>query len=164
MSSPHTTNASQPVDPTAAPAAPSSSANAPDLLTQLQTALDQFTLQCFSSLRYIHLHHDSAVPENSTYSKMAHEGDKGWIQPDEEEVFKQRQTELARDLVLKVKQIETLIATLPGIGISQEAQEERLKELQARLQEAEKERIEAVKERERARERLESIVVGLRRV
>lgn len=57
-----------------------------------------------------------------------------------------------------------LITSLPGIGISQEAQEERLKELQAKLQAAEKERVEAVEERERARERLESVVGGLRRV
>lgn len=62
--------------------------NAPDLLTQLQTALDQFTLQCFASLRYIHVHHDSAVPENSTYSKMALEADKSWIVPDDQDVFK----------------------------------------------------------------------------
>lgn len=57
-----------------------------------------------------------------------------------------------------------LITSLPGIGISQETQEERLKELQAKLQAAEKERVEAVEERERARERLESVVGGLRRV
>lgn len=73
-------------------------------------------------------------------------------------------SELARDLILKTKQIEVLITSLPGIGVSEDEQQEKLRSLQAQLKEAEEERVRAVDEKEQARERLEAVVVGLRRV
>jgi mediator of RNA polymerase II transcription subunit 21 len=74
-------------------------------------------------------------------------------------------TELAQDLVLKEQQIEAIIATLPGIGSSQEAQEARLRELDVELKKVEAEREKWVVERERLAKRLDGwIVGGVRRV
>ena len=72
--------------------------------------------------------------------------------------------ELSRDLIVKTKQIEVLITSLPGIGVSEEEQKERLRTLEEQLRDAEEERVRAALEREEARERLESVVVKLRRV
>jgi len=73
-------------------------------------------------------------------------------------------SELARDLIVKSKQIEVLITTLPGIGVSEYDQQARLRSLEAQLKEAEEERVKSVQEKEDARVRLESVVVKLRRV
>jgi len=73
-------------------------------------------------------------------------------------------SELARDLVIKSKQIEVLITTLPGIGVSEDDQQARLLSLEAQLKEAEEERVKSVQEKEEARVRLENVVVKLRRV
>jgi mediator of RNA polymerase II transcription subunit 21 len=73
-------------------------------------------------------------------------------------------SELARDLVVKSTQIDLLIWRLPGIGVSEEKQQERLRSLEQQLKEAEEERVKSVEEKERARERLEEVIVNLRRV
>lgn len=78
--------------------------------------------------------------------------------------FTEAKTELARDLVMKTKQIEVLITSLPGIGISEEEQERRLRMLEAQLKEAEKERESAIREKEEARERLNEVLRNIRRV
>lgn len=73
-------------------------------------------------------------------------------------------SELARDLIVKSKQIEFLIQSLPGIGVSEEEQQGRLRNLEQQLKEAEQERVRAIEDKERARERLETVIVKLRRV
>jgi len=71
--------------------------------------------------------------------------------------------ELARDLIFKSKQIEFLITSLPGIGVSEDEQQERLKNLETELKEAEEERCRAVHEREEAAEKLDAVIRRLRR-
>ncbi|KAL9004887.1 MAG: hypothetical protein Q9188_002293, partial [Gyalolechia gomerana] len=58
------------------------------------------------------------------------------------------QKELAADLVLKVKEIEELVGTLPGLDKNEEAQRKRIRELDTELKLAEEERRRAVGERE----------------
>ncbi|PWW73159.1 hypothetical protein C7212DRAFT_284989 [Tuber magnatum] len=110
-----------------------------DRLSQLQDAIDQMATQFFSALRYIGTHHD-AVP-----------------------VGNEAKVELARDLIFKSKQIEFLITSLPGIGVSEDEQQERLKSLETELKEAEEERCRAVQEREEAAEKLDAVIRRLRR-
>ncbi|KAI5814623.1 mediator complex, subunit Med21 [Pyronema omphalodes] len=129
-----------------------------DRLTQLQDAVDQLTTQFFSALRYVGNKHESApvgtedrVPDDKHF-------------PDDPAVFESSLSELARDIIVKSKQIEVLITSLPGIGVSEEDQKNRLLNLEQQLKEAEAERLKAVEEKELARERLESVIVKLRRI
>jgi mediator of RNA polymerase II transcription subunit 21 len=71
--------------------------------------------------------------------------------------------ELSHDLVVKEAQIEYLISVLPGIGNSEQRQVERLKELEAELAVAEKERAEAGMVLEEVKERLDGVVGLVRR-
>jgi len=129
-----------------------------DRLTQLQDAVDQVTTQFFSALRYVGTHHD-AIPVGNE-AKVTDEN----AVVDNPETLEAAMNELARDLIVKSKQIEVLVTSLPGIGVSEEDQQNRLRSLEAQLREAEEERQKSIEEREKARERLEAVVVGLRRV
>ena len=66
--------------------------------------------------------------------------------------------ELARDLILKTKEIDLLIGSLPGIGVSEEQQIQRLEKLENELQEIEKRRREAVKRKEELQKRLDEVI------
>ena len=55
------------------------------------------------------------------------------LQPDTAEVFESNRRELARDLVAKVRQIESLADTLPGHGRSEQDQEADIAALQKQL-------------------------------
>ena len=66
--------------------------------------------------------------------------------------------ELARDLILKTKEIDLLIGSLPGIGVSEEQQIQRLEKLEEQLQEVEKQRREAVKRKEELQNRLDELI------
>jgi len=128
-----------------------------DRLSQLQDAIDQMATQFFSALRYIGTHHD-AVPVGSE-AKVT--DDTAVI--DDKTTFDAAKVELARDLIFKSKQIEFLITSLPGIGVSEDEQQERLKNLETELKEAEEERCRAVRDREEAAEKLDAVIRRLRR-
>ncbi|KAG0127034.1 hypothetical protein HOY82DRAFT_490984 [Tuber indicum] len=113
-----------------------------DRLSQLQDAIDQMATQFFSALRYI-----AVIDDKTTFD--------GTSPPSP--------VELARDLIFKSKQIEFLITSLPGIGVSEDEQQERLKNLETELKEAEEERCRAVQEREAAAEKLDAVIRRLRR-
>lgn len=72
-------------------------------------------------------------------------------------------TELARDLLIKTRQIAHLVSVLPGVEKSEEEQGERIRALERELREAELERVEAVTEMERWRGKLEVVIGGVRR-
>src|ERR1700753_1562428 len=122
-----------------------------DRLTPLQDCLDQFLVQMFATVRYIDTHHsyehidgqtdqftpvtdsmlsqsDTAAHTTSQQSQPSHNAEPASSSnphPDPPSLFTQRLSELAQDLVLKEQQIEALVAALPGMGSSQEAQEAR---------------------------------------
>jgi len=84
--------------------------------------------------------------------------------PDQPGLFEARCQELAQDIVVKEQQIEALIASLPGIGVSEGMQEGRIRELEGELVRLEAEHRRAEKEREDVRVRLEGVLMGVRRV
>lgn len=71
--------------------------------------------------------------------------------------------ELARDLLIKTRQIAHLVSVLPGVEKSEEEQGERIRALERELREAELERIEAVREMEGWKGKLEVVIGGVRR-
>ncbi|KAK6537503.1 RNA polymerase II mediator complex subunit [Orbilia ellipsospora] len=129
-----------------------------DRLTQLQDAIDQLATIFYCALRYVGTHHDF-VPTH-TEQKVRDET----LQPDPPALFRSSQQELARDLVLKTKQIEVLIASLPGIGVSEDDQKERLKELGRELEKAEEERKKSIREKEELLVEFDEVVRSLKRV
>jgi len=64
---------------------------------------------------------------------------------------------------MKTKQIELLIASLPGIGVSEQEQQERLRRLDRDLREAEEERLKAIAEKEDAIRRFDEVIRSLSR-
>jgi mediator of RNA polymerase II transcription subunit 21 len=56
--------------------------------------------------------------------------------------------ELSHDLVVKEQQLETLIRALPGKGVSEKEQWDRMRELERELKELEGEEAQALKEKE----------------
>ncbi len=63
-------------------------------------------------------------------------------------VFRQRQQELARDSIIRAKQIEVLIDHLPGIGQSESDQMEKLRELELELRHVNAESIQVDDEKQ----------------
>jgi mediator of RNA polymerase II transcription subunit 21 len=61
-------------------------------------------------------------------------------------------------LILNTKEIELLIGSLPGIGVSEEQQIQRLERLEEELQEVERRRKEAVKRKEVLQKRLDEVI------
>jgi len=84
--------------------------------------------------------------------------------PDQPALFQARCQELAQDIVVKEQQIEALIASLPGIGVSSGMQEGRIRELEGELVRLEAEHRRAEMERDGVRAKLESVLMGVRRV
>ncbi|MCJ1282252.1 RNA polymerase II mediator complex subunit [Xylographa opegraphella] len=150
-----------------------------DRLTQLSDCLDQLATQFYASLRYITTHHPlpfhprpsspsgAPGPEASTaITNTPHEevpGSPGQ-RPDTPDTFADATRELARDLVLKQKQIEALIGTLPGIEKNEEEQLSRIRGLEGELGRMEEERAEVVREKEGLLRRVEEVIGAVRRV
>lgn len=80
------------------------------------------------------------------------------------EQFQKDIKEFAEDIVLKQQQIEEVIASLPGLNVSEEQQIQRMKELEKELEGLEGERLEAVKEKELLLKKVEEKIMGVGRV
>lgn len=59
---------------------------------------------------------------------------------------------------MKTKEIDLLIGSLPGIGVSEEQQIERLERLEGELQDVERRRKEAILRKEKLQRRLDEVI------
>lgn len=143
--------------------------------------------QMYASLRYIQLHHAYAdipgqplVPDprptaqltNGTSTQDTEAANATHRQdqpadtplPDAPDVFEAAMRELAQDLVLKEQQIEVIANSLPGLGNSESDQERRIRKLEVEMRTVERERLEAVKEKEAMADRLGEVIGKVKRV
>jgi len=85
------------------------------------------------------------------------------VEPYPADVFKAGQKELAQDLIIKEQQIEYLISVLPGLENSEKDQEQTIRELEEELKVAEARRKKAVKEKDAALTKIESVIRSVKR-
>ncbi|ODV88973.1 hypothetical protein CANCADRAFT_53311 [Tortispora caseinolytica NRRL Y-17796] len=122
-----------------------------DRLTQLQDALDQLATQFYSAIGFIDAHHGNEPIEG----QVPMDSENGNI--DMEAV----QKELAADLVVKFKQIDLLIQRLPGLGVSETEQIERMSQLNKEIKAASEEQNEAVKRQNTLKSRIDNLILDL---
>ena len=114
-----------------------------DILTQLQRCLDQVMEQFCATLNFIDKRHDFE-PFNDKEPKMT---DKHASVATPEE-FSNGIDELSTDIIVKIRQITTLIDSLPGVGVSAEEQLHKIDSLQKKLVDIEDEKIQAIKKKD----------------
>lgn len=125
-----------------------------DRLTQLQLCLDQLIDILFSALSYIDQNHDS-VPLNPADPKAT---DANHNPPTEHE-FRSSQQELSTDIILKTRQILTIIDTLPGVGVNKKQQMETIQNLRIELNKTEEEKRQAIIEKENLLDFVNSLII-----
>ncbi|KAF2762338.1 hypothetical protein EJ05DRAFT_497192 [Pseudovirgaria hyperparasitica] len=157
-----------------------------DRLSQLQTCLDQLTIQMYSSLMYINtrapyraidgqpdwdpLKEDEYAKQDTqtqSQTKLSKDPDSAEYDPEKPhppEYFYASMRELSRDLVTKQQQIDFLIDVLPGIGQSEQQQKKRLEELEQQLVAMEEDRLASLKEKDRLLEKLDEVVSKVKRI
>ncbi|KAH3676303.1 hypothetical protein WICMUC_002099 [Wickerhamomyces mucosus] len=113
-----------------------------DRLTQLQICLDQLVEQFCATLNYVDKSHDLLPAENE--EKLI---DTTREIPSNDE-FKSTINELSTDLILKTRQILTLIESLPGANVSQTEQLLKIQNLQRELLNVEQEKIDQTKKKD----------------
>ncbi|KAJ8097945.1 mediator complex, subunit Med21 [Lipomyces tetrasporus] len=126
-----------------------------DRLTQLQNAIDQLAVQFYSAMHYLDTHHDF-VPLD-TEAKVSDPQ----VTVDDPAVFEATKLELARDIMVKTRQIDLLIASLPGAGVSEQAQLARVRKLEQDLVDAEKERQRWLARRNELLDKCDSVILQL---
>ncbi|VEU23415.1 DEKNAAC104496 [Brettanomyces naardenensis] len=110
-----------------------------DRLTQLQICLDQLTDMFFASLTYVDQNHDSVKLDESDPKLV----DPDYHPPSDTD-FQSNLQELSRDIILKTRQILTIIDTLPGVGVSKVEQLQKIQSLSSDLEEVELEKKKAI--------------------
>ncbi|KAK9460595.1 mediator complex, subunit Med21 [Lipomyces oligophaga] len=128
-----------------------------DRLTQLQDAVDQLAVQFYSALHYLSSHHDF-VPLGDD-QKVS---DAQWT-ADDPAVFEATKNELARDIMIRTRQIDLLIDSLPGAGVSETDQLARVERLKEELIEADQEQKKWLEERDMLLAKCDSVVLQLSR-
>lgn len=110
-----------------------------DRLTQLQVCLDQLLEQFCATINYVNTNHDFLPFDGET--KIL-DKDATIAEPQE---FTDTINELSSDIILKTRQIFTVIESLPGAGVSTKDQLEKIESLQAELNQVEKQRTNAIR-------------------
>ncbi|CCH46524.1 Mediator of RNA polymerase II transcription subunit 21 [Wickerhamomyces ciferrii] len=125
-----------------------------DRLTQLQICLDQLVEQFCATLNYVDKNHDF-IPT---------EGEERLVDPQatiaEPKEFQSTMNELSTDLILKTRQILTLITSLPGAGVSPKDQISKINELQNELNKVEQEKIEKIRQKDELLEWCNGLITG----
>ncbi|CDK28573.1 unnamed protein product [Kuraishia capsulata CBS 1993] len=103
-----------------------------DRLTQLQICLDQLTDMFSAALNYVDQHHD-AIVLNAEDPKLVDQNH----HPASNAEFTESINELASDIILKTRQILTIIDTLPGVGVTKKEQMDRILQLEKELYDVE---------------------------
>lgn len=124
-----------------------------DRLTQLQICLDQMTEQFCATLNYIDKNHGF---ERLTVNEPQMSDKHATVVPPEE--FSSTIDELSTDIILKTRQINKLIDSLPGVDVSAEEQLRKIDMLQKKLVEVEDEKIEAIKKKEKLLRHVDSLI------
>ncbi|KAF2279158.1 uncharacterized protein EI97DRAFT_430255 [Westerdykella ornata] len=162
-----------------------------DVLTQIQDEVDKLLLQMQSSLQTIkHRAPPSAPPgqplltsftvhaqqqaqqaqaqaaanapqQGQGVPAQSHDALNASIPEVSPEELQNQIKELSHDLVQKEQQIETLIKALPGHGVSEKEQWEKMKALKKELLGLEQEKEEAVKDREELLRKVERLILGV---
>ncbi|KAK5086958.1 Mediator of RNA polymerase II transcription subunit 21 [Lithohypha guttulata] len=149
-----------------------------DVLTQLQIEYNKLAVQFFSTFSYLNQRHPLVAPPEIpglrfTSQQLAPSGpgpeDTDWptrvlaefvLRPTDENTFKEAQQELANDLIFKTKQIQQLIARLPGIDHDEQQQAEEVQQLAAQVQEIEKARQAKRKEMRQLVKKLDAVIAA----
>ncbi|KAK9454473.1 mediator complex, subunit Med21 [Dipodascopsis uninucleata] len=82
---------------------------------------------------------------------------------DDAAVFDAAKSELASDLMVKTRQIDLLISSLPGAGVSATDQLARVRKLEAELENVEVERLQWAKRRQELLSKCDSVILELSR-
>ncbi|GMM30367.1 Srb7 protein [Martiniozyma asiatica (nom. inval.)] len=125
-----------------------------DRLSQLQLCIDQLLDILFAGLSYVDSHHE-VVPLEA--------GDPIMEDPDHKaadpEEFTESIQELSRDIIIKVRQVLTIVDTLPGVGVSEAEQMQKLHELKLQLKSAQENKLLAIEEKEQLSVRLNNLIL-----
>ncbi|KAK9235664.1 mediator complex, subunit Med21 [Lipomyces kononenkoae] len=126
-----------------------------DRLTQLQNAIDQLAVQFYSAMHYLDTHHD--------FVPLDHEAKVSdpQVAVDDPAVFEATKLELARDIMIKTRQIDLLIASLPGAGVSEQDQLARVRKLEQQLSDAETERQHWLARQNELLQKCDSVILQL---
>ena len=108
--------------------------------------------QFCATLNYIDKNHDFE-PKNEFEQKMS---DKHAVVAPAEE-FASTIDELSTDIILKTRQVIKLIDSLPGVDVSATEQLRRIDSLQKSLVEVEKQKIEAIKKKEKLQKEVDNL-------
>jgi len=150
-----------------------------DVVSLLQTEVDQLMVQHYSTYSYLSQRHPLKPPREIPGLRFTSQkidlaappkGGPGEedttkapypLQPQDPETFAAAQDELAEDLILKAQQIQRLIAKLPGIDQDESQQAEDIKKLVAEVEEMETARRAKRREMHQLVKRLDAVVGGM---
>lgn len=127
-----------------------------DRLTQLQTCLDQLLDIFGGGLAYVDAHH-AVVPLADGDPAMEEKDHPA----DTPAAFSEALQELARDAIIKTRQILTTIDTLPGVGVSETAQMATIAGLKNDLRDAELAQNAAIESKEALQEYLNGLILRI---